>query len=279
MDGEEIRRNYSLSAAPNGRCYRISVKREQGGVASNFLHDRVAEGSTLELFPPAGQFTLVDSDRPLVFISGGVGITPTLAMAEAALHAERPITFIHYAKRGEQAYVVPVGGSNALGSLGYVDCAYEMASQYADSGLNAPDYVVVVTGSVGTYAGLVAGCTDAWPHTKVLGIVVNQYQFSRRENVAQMTNEVAQLAGIRRQWAAEELHLDYDYIGAGYGIRSEAGDSAIELVAQTEGILLDPTYTGKAFAGLLGSVRSGAIPPGSRVLFVHSGGAIANLVG
>lgn len=62
-------------------------------------------------------------------------------------------------------------------------------------------------------------------------------------------------------------------------IRSVAGDSAIELVAQMEGILLDPTYTGKAFAGLLGSVRSGAIPPGSRVLFVHSGGAIANLVG
>lgn len=183
------------------------------------------------------------------------------------------------AKNGERAYVVPVGGSNALGSLGYVDCAYEMASQYAGSGLNAPDYIVVVTGSVGTYAGLVAGCSDVWPHTKVLGIVVNQYQFSRRENVAQMTNEVAQLASIPRQWAAEELYLDYDYIGPGYGIRSEAGDSAIDLVAQKEGILLDPTYTGKAFAGLLGNVRSGAIPPGSRVLFVHSGGAIANLVG
>lgn len=181
------------------------------------------------------------------------------------------------AKHGEQGYIVPVGGSNALGSLGYVDCAYEMASQYADSGMNAPDYLVVVTGSVGTYAGLVAGCSEVWPDTKVHGIVVNQYQFSRRENVAQLTNEVAQLAGIQRQWAAEELFLDYDYIGPGYGIRSEAGDSAIELVAQKEGILLDPTYTGKAFAGLLGKVRSGAIAPGSRVLFVHSGGVIANL--
>jgi len=182
------------------------------------------------------------------------------------------------AKRGERAYVVPVGGSNALGSLGYVDCAYEMASQYADSGLNAPDYVVVVTGSVGTYAGLVAGCSDAWPRTRVLGIVVNQYQFSRRENVVQLTNDVAQLAGIQRQWTAEELYLDYDYVGPGYGIRSEAGDSAIALVAQKEGVLLDPTYTGKAFAGLLGNVRSGAIPLGSQVLFVHTGGAIANFV-
>lgn len=182
------------------------------------------------------------------------------------------------AERGEHAYVVPVGGSNALGSLGYVACAYEMASQYASSGLGSPDYVVVVTGSVGMYAGLVAGCSDIWPQTKVLGVVVNQYPFSRRENVAQMTNEVARLANIQRQWKADELHLDYDYVGPGYGIRSRAGDSAIHLVGQKEGILLDPIYTGKAFAGLIGNVRSGVIQPGSRVLFVHSGGAIANLV-
>lgn len=179
---------------------------------------------------------------------------------------------------GENAYIVPVGGSNALGSLGYVDCAYEMASQYRDAGLVAPDYIVVVTGSVGTYAGLVAGCSDVWPHTKVLGVVVNQYQFSRRESVAQLTNEVARLAGIQKQWMSEELYLDYDYVGPGYGIRSEAGDAAIDLVAQKEGVLLDPTYTGKAFAGLLGNVRSGAIPAGSKVLFVHSGGLITNLV-
>jgi len=101
VDGEEIRRNYSLSAAPNGRDYRISVKREREGVASSFLHDRVPEGATLDLFPPAGEFTLADSNRPLVFITGGVGITPTLAMTEAALDAERPITFIHYARNAE----------------------------------------------------------------------------------------------------------------------------------------------------------------------------------
>jgi|SRR5438128_8272703 len=101
VDGKEIRRNYSLSAAPNGRGYRISVKREPGGVASSFLHDRVPEGATLELFPPAGEFTLVDSGRPLVLISGGVGITPTLAMAEAAINTGRPITFIHYARSAQ----------------------------------------------------------------------------------------------------------------------------------------------------------------------------------
>lgn len=99
IDGEEVRRNYSLSRAPNGRDYRISVKREGQGLVSNFLHDRVAEGDELELFPPAGVFTLADSERPVALISGGVGITPTLAMAEWLLaNTQRPVAFIHYAR-------------------------------------------------------------------------------------------------------------------------------------------------------------------------------------
>ena len=91
IDGEEVRRNYSLSAASNGREYRISVKREAGGRVSNHLHDRVAEGDELDLFPPAGDFVLRDSDKPLVLITAGVGITPALAMLQEALPQARPI--------------------------------------------------------------------------------------------------------------------------------------------------------------------------------------------
>ncbi|MBN9473790.1 MAG: nitric oxide dioxygenase [Bordetella sp. SCN 67-23] len=98
VDGEEVRRNYSLSAPPNGREYRISVKRQGDGVVSNHLHDRIGEGDTLELFPPSGNFTLQASDKPLVLISGGVGITPTLAMLQAALGGSRAIHFIHCAR-------------------------------------------------------------------------------------------------------------------------------------------------------------------------------------
>lgn len=102
INGAEVRRNYSLSAPSSGAGYRISVKRERGGVASNYLHDQVAAGSVLELFPPAGNFTLTDGTKPLVLISGGVGITPTLAMAETALEAgNRPVVFIHYARNAE----------------------------------------------------------------------------------------------------------------------------------------------------------------------------------
>lgn len=100
FDGHDHRRNYSLSAAPDGSTYRISVKRLPGGAVSNYLHDRVAVGDSVELFPPSGHFTLDDSDRDLVLISGGVGITPTLAMLEQALATERPVHFIHAARHG-----------------------------------------------------------------------------------------------------------------------------------------------------------------------------------
>lgn len=100
IDGEEHRRNYSLSALSTGGQYRISVKREVGGKVSNYLHEQLQVGDSLNLFPPAGEFTLAASDKPLVLISGGVGITPTLAMVEAALSSGRLIHFIHCARNG-----------------------------------------------------------------------------------------------------------------------------------------------------------------------------------
>ncbi|MFK0311626.1 NO-inducible flavohemoprotein [Pseudomonas sp. NPDC090233] len=100
IDGAEHRRNYSLSALCDGKEYRISVKREEGGKVSSYLHDAFVVGDTLQLFPPSGDFTLAASDKPLVLISGGVGITPTLAMLEAALETQRPVHFIHCARNG-----------------------------------------------------------------------------------------------------------------------------------------------------------------------------------
>lgn len=101
IDGQEVRRNYSLSQMADGQTLRISVKREKGGLVSNHLHDHVQAGDTLEVFPPAGEFVLRDGDAPLALISGGVGITPTLAMAQAALAAgNRDVIFIHYARNG-----------------------------------------------------------------------------------------------------------------------------------------------------------------------------------
>ncbi|MBT2311699.1 NO-inducible flavohemoprotein [Pseudomonas fluorescens] len=100
LEGEEVRRNYSLSALADNGQYRISVKREPGGRVSNYLHHDFPIGSSIQLFPPSGDFFLTQSDKPLVLISGGVGITPTLAMLQAALQTERPVHFIHCARNG-----------------------------------------------------------------------------------------------------------------------------------------------------------------------------------
>ncbi|UGQ48205.1 NO-inducible flavohemoprotein [Massilia endophytica] len=100
IDGKEQRRQYSLSAESNGKTYQISVKREPGGKVSNFLHDQVDEGDTVELLPPSGVFTLGEGARPVVLISGGVGITPTLSMLNTALKSGREVHFIHAARHG-----------------------------------------------------------------------------------------------------------------------------------------------------------------------------------
>jgi nitric oxide dioxygenase len=99
IDGQEQRRNYSLSAGANGRDLRISVKREADGLVSRYLHDSLREGDVLDVFPPAGAFVLQPGEKPVVLISGGVGITPTLAMLGAALEqGDRPVHFIHCAR-------------------------------------------------------------------------------------------------------------------------------------------------------------------------------------
>lgn len=178
---------------------------------------------------------------------------------------------------GEKVYIIPVGGSNALGSQGYVTCMQELATQYQEMGEPPPDYVVVATGSVGTYAGTLVGCAHHWPTTKVLGIVVTTNYFAKSEHVVTLANETAALAGLPMRWLSEDLLLNYDYIGPGYGIPSDLGNRAIDALAQHEGVFLDPTYTGKVFAGLTGCVKRGQIPQGSRVLFIHTGGATALL--
>lgn len=100
VDGQEQRRQYSLSAASNSVTYQISVKRQPNGKVSNLLHDQVEVGDMVDLLPPSGAFTLVDSDKPLVLISGGIGITPTLPMLDRALATGRDVHFIHAARHG-----------------------------------------------------------------------------------------------------------------------------------------------------------------------------------
>ena len=166
---------------------------------------------------------------------------------------------------GRPYYKIPCGGSNALGALGYVDCAREIAGQ----GLHF-DHIVCAEGSGGTMAGLALGARLFLPGTKVHGMMVDTDPFD------QITPDLMRQAAQLLETSVEITPRDYalrDMCGPGYAIPSPAGNAAVALMAEREGIFLDPVYTGKAFAGLLEMAEEGAFAEGERVLFLHSGGA------
>lgn len=179
------------------------------------------------------------------------------------------------AKRGERAYLIPVGGSTPLGAMGYVNCIRETAEQYAAAGRPAPDVIVVTGGSGGTLAGILVGCAMYWPDTKVMGVLVTVSPIPYPQRVANAVNAAAEFIGLDRRWTPDDLWIESSHVGPGYGILTDECVAAIKLAAQHEGMLLDPVYTGKTFAGLIAAARSGKIARGSNVLFVHTGGSPA----
>lgn len=176
---------------------------------------------------------------------------------------------------GDKAYVIPLGGASPLGAMGYVHAVREMAEQYAVLGERAPDCIVAPVGSGGTLAGLHLGCALFWPQVQVIGIAVTGSAIPFAERIAVMTNAAAELLEVERRWTAAEFRIETDYIGPGYSIPSGEGNAAIKRAASREGMLLDPVYTGKAMAGIMGCVDRGKIARGSSVLFLHCGGSPA----
>ena len=166
---------------------------------------------------------------------------------------------------GVPYYKIPCGGSNALGSLGYVDCAREIAEQGT-----AFDHIVCAEGSGGTMAGLSLGAKLYLPNTKVYGMMVDTDPFD--QITPALMREAAVLLGVDVSISEQDYSLR-DMCGPGYAIPSEEGNAAISMMAREEGIFLDPVYTGKAFAGLIKMAEEGAFLPSDKVLFLHSGGA------
>ena len=166
---------------------------------------------------------------------------------------------------GRPYYKIPCGGSNALGSLGYVDCAREIAAQ----GIHF-DHIVCAEGSGGTMAGLALGAMLYLPGTRVHGMMVDNDPFDRI--TPRLMREAAALLGEDVDIASADYTLR-DMCGPGYAISSAEGKDAIGLMASKEGLFLDPVYTGKAFAGLIAMAKEGAFRSDDRVLFLHSGGA------
>lgn len=235
-----------------------------GGVQSNSARATAAAAAVYGL----GCRLVLDGVEPPA-VSGnlaldhilGAGVTYCHARDDAELEQEIRDEAARAEEGGERAYVVPIGASTPLGALGYVRAADELTAQVDDLGL-----VVVATGSAGTHAGLVAGLGD---HSKVLGVRVGGRP-ALQSRVEQLAADAADLAG--RPQPTGSCRLDEDHVGPGYGRPTSQCHRAIALVARTEGLILDPVYTGKAMAALIDLCRAGVIPREQTVVFLHTGG-------
>ena len=175
---------------------------------------------------------------------------------------------------GRKPYVIPLGGSNVFGAASYVLAMEELMAQLAAMPLNV-DFIVFASSSGGTQAGLVLGACAFGFRGTVLGISVDHPADSLKTQVAALTTATATHIGLDALSVADMVNINDDYIGDGYAHVGETEREAIKLMAQVEGILLDPVYTGRAFGGLIDLIRWGAFTRGQRVLFWHTGGTAA----
>ncbi len=177
-----------------------------------------------------------------------------------------------HAALGARPYVIPGGGSNPIGALGYVNAAIELVGQANDIGLDI-DHIVHATGSAGTQAGLVAGLTAIRSGIPVLGVSVRANTTAQEVAVLDLALATADHIGATGCLTADDVVVDDDQVGPGYGLATDAMVDAMRLVARTEGIVLDPVYSGKAMAGLIDRIRRGAYDRAEHVVFLHTGGA------
>jgi len=174
--------------------------------------------------------------------------------------------------RGATPYLIAVGGSSAVGSLGYTLGTVELVEQLADAGIEV-SRVYYASGSRGTQAGLTLGLKACGAKFRVYGVAVSTGEPEKTYRALNAANGAAEILGIPTRLVVEDLFTDNAFIGEGYGIPTPECLEAIALVARTEGILVDPCYTGKAMAGLIAHVRRGELRPDETVVFLHTGGA------
>ena len=189
------------------------------------------------------------------------------------MNAEARAVIEKFAANGRKPYFIPGGGSNEIGALGYVSCAYEMLAQFDAQGLDV-GWIVLASGSAGTHAGLLAGLHAAGSDIPVMGISVRQpreRQIAAVHKLAAAT--AAQLTDI--PLSLDKTLIDDCYVGAGYGLPTEGTIAAINLIARKEGVLLDPVYSAKGLAGMIGLTEQKFFDRQKDVVFLHTGGAAA----
>ena len=208
-----------------------------------------------------------------VFLDKIHGATVEFRESGIDMNAEGEAVSKQLSENGAKPYFIPGGGSNAVGALGYVSCAMELISQFDDNSIKF-DCLIHATGSTGTQAGLVSGLCALSSELTVLGISVRQNRDRQVDSVWKLVKETVKKLNIN-DIKRDKILVDDHYIGKGYAIPTDGTLEAIDLLAKTEGILLDPVYSGKAMAGLIDMVRKGDFNNNDKILFLHTGGSAA----
>mgnify|MGYP006278044597 CR=1 FL=1 len=175
------------------------------------------------------------------------------------------------AAQGRAGYIIPGGGSNAIGGLGYVACVQEMQQQWLDMGWS-PDHVVVGSGSSGTHGGMLAGFIGCHLSIPLIGIGVSRDPVDQVPLVRKEAQSVLDLLGVALEVPEQAVRCEGGWWQPKYSLPNSAMVEAVQMLARTEAVLLDPVYTGKIMAGLIGLARKGRFGAGERVLFMHTGG-------
>ncbi|WP_297486654.1 D-cysteine desulfhydrase [uncultured Cetobacterium sp.] len=253
----------TCGAVQSNHCrLTLAAAVKEGLKCQMILEERVA-GS----YKPEGSgnnflFNLLGVEETFV-VPGGTNMMEELEKLAAKLEAE-----------GRKTYIVPGGGSNPIGSTGYVACAEEIMSQLFEKGINI-DHMVIPSGSAGTHAGIIAGMVGVNGNIPVTGVSVNRNKELQTNAVWNLAKATAERVGIATEITKDMVQVTDEYVGPGYSLPSDAMVEAVQLLARTEGILLDPVYTGKVMAGLIGMVREGKFKKEDNVLFLHTGGSPA----
>ena len=240
----------------------VAIATKMGMKCEILLEDRT--GSKLDEYKHSGNVFLDHMFGANVQeLPGGTDMNTAMAKLADELRA-----------KGQKPYIIPGGGSNAIGALGYVVCALEMVNQFNTQGLDV-SHVVHATGSAGTQAGLLAGLQGTRSLIPVLGIGVRSAKEAQEQSVYNLAVKTAELLGVPGCVSRESVVANCDYVGDGYGVPTPGMVEAVTMLARLEGILLDPVYSGKGMAGLIDLCRKGFFKKGQNVVFLHTGGAVA----
>lgn len=218
----------------------------------------------------AGSYRFDASGNQFLFRLLGVEAVTVVPGGSCLRQAMREVAD-ELATEGRTGYIIPTGGSNALGGLGYVACAQEMQQQWFDMGLQF-DAVVVGSGSSGTHGGLVVGFLGNRIDVPLLGIGVSRDPLDQMPVVLAEVQAVADLLGLDTAVPPDAVQCVGGYWQPRYSLPNPGMVEAVQMLARTEGVLLDPIYTGKTMAGLIGLARQGRWQADDKVLFIHTGG-------